>query len=419
MIKVEKIAVEDLKLGMFVSQLDRPWVETSFPLQGLILRVQADIDAMVRQCRYVYIDIEKSIDYQFSPHATSAGKPQPTAQKVSSPRLKGSLGQFERVNYNITQPLRKEVAKATMFHSEVVRSVLRLLQDVRADKPLNVRVARKAAGVMVHSIIRNPDAMVWLARLKDRDSYSYQHGIRSAILATVLGRSMGLPQPILENLATGTLLMDVGMADVPRHITHATAPLSDTEKATLKQHVACSMQRLTACEGLDEQILALVQYHHERHDGSGYPFNLKGNQIPVLARIAGLVDHYDMLTSPRLDVDAISSSKAVALLYEQRDQAFHGKLVEQFIQTIGVYPTGTLVELNTGQVGAVVAQNASRRLRPQVMLVLNQDKQPAEPNIVDLLKVRETALGEPLSIARALEAESFGVDIGRLNINAA
>lgn len=419
MIKVEKTAVADLKLGMFIAQLDRPWIETPFPLQGFVLRQQAEIKKLAELCRFVYVDHEKSVELEFAGHAViaPAAKAKP-AEKA--PAIKGAIGHFERVSYEITQPLKKEVASATIFHSEVVRAMLHLLSDLRVDKPLNFRAARKAASVMVNSILRNPDAMVWLARLKDSDSYSYQHGVRSSILATVFGRHLGMPREILENLACGTLLMDVGMADLPRSLTHSSTPLTDEQQQEWQKHVAFSMRRLESCEGINEQILALVQYHHERHDGSGFPFALEGSRIPLLARIAGLVEHYDMLTSPRPGVEAITSTRAVSMLYEQRDKAFQASLVEQFIQSIGVYPTGTLVEFNAGQVGVVVAQNTSRRLRPQVMLVLDEAKQPlVQPRIIDLLQVTEDAKGEPLAIAGALEAGSYQIDLGALSVNAA
>jgi HD-GYP domain-containing protein (c-di-GMP phosphodiesterase class II) len=414
MIKVEKTPVTDLRLGMFVAQLDRPWIETPFPLQGFVLRQQSEIKKIVELCQFVYVDHDKSVEYEFAGHASV----KPAARES---QVRGGLGHFERVKYEVTQSLKKEVATATLYHSEVVRAVLHLLSDLRVDKPLNFRAARKAASVMVHSILRNPDAMVWLARLKDSDSYSYNHGIRSAILATVFGRHLGLPKEILENLACGALLMDVGMADLPRSITHATQALTEEQQKQWQQHVELSVKRLESCDGINDQILALVQYHHERHDGSGFPFGLQGSSIPLLARIAGLVEHYDMLTSPRPGVaNALTSTRAVSVLYEQRDKAFQGTLVEQFIQSIGAYPTGTLVELSDGNIGVVVAQNTSRRLRPQVMLVLNEAKQPvAHARIVDLLETPNDASGKPLAIASALEAGSYNVDLGQLTVNAA
>lgn len=164
----------------------------------------------------------------------------------------------------------------------------------------------------------------------------------------------------------------------------------------------------------------MVQYHHERHDGSGYPQKLSGPQIPLLARIAGIVDTYDAVTSPRPWADAKSSTEAVSLLYEQRDKAFHGQLVEQFIQAIGVYPTGTLVQLSNRDVGVVIAQNPSRRLRPQVMVVMDGHHQPlARPHVVDLLEVHQDEAGRKLAISGGLQPAAAPVDLSRLQINAA
>ncbi len=418
-VQVEKLTINELKLGMFISQLDRPWIDTPFPLQGFLLSEQSQLDKLATLCNHVYVDYEKSPDYHFAPHAISRHSRQPTVAK--RPTLDGRLGQFEPVYYETTRSLKKEVAAASLYHSEVVRTVLRVTKELRADKPLNLRAVRKAASVLVHSIVRNPDAMVWLVRLKDEDSYSYHHGVRCAILASVFGRQLGLPKSILENLATGALLMDVGLTALPRQLVQTNVDdMSDEQRQQWQRHVEFSMQRLQDCSGINDQILALVQYHHERHDGSGFPFGLQGKRIPILARIAGLVDYYDSLTSPRPGIKALTSTKAVSCLYEQRDKAFQASLIEQFIQSIGVYPTGTPVELSSGEVAVVVAQNTKRRLRPEIMLVLDRNKQPlVQPRIVDLLEKTQDVDGKPLTIEGALEASNCGFDLGALSVNAA
>ncbi|MEE4251236.1 MAG: HD domain-containing phosphohydrolase, partial [Alcanivoracaceae bacterium] len=180
------------------------------------------------------------------------------------------------------------------------------------------------------------------------------------------------------------------------------------------------LDMLESCDNINEQVLGVVQYHHERHDGSGYPHGLSGSQIPLLARIAGIVDTYDAITSPRPHAESVTSTEAVSSLYDQRDKAFQSALVEQFIQAIGVYPTGTLVELSNNEVGVVIAQNPTRRLRPQVMVVLDQDKrQLSMPRVVNLLEVERDSHDKPLTIAGCLKAGAYNVDLARIQVNAA
>ena len=162
----------------------------------------------------------------------------------------------------------------------------------------------------------------------------------------------------------------------------------------------------------------MVQFHHERFNGTGYPYGLSGADIPLLARIAGIVDTYDAITSPRPYAEARSSSEAVAILYESRDKLFQGQLIEQFIQAVGVYPTGTLVQLSTQEVGVVISQNTSRRLRPVVMLVADHDQNLLpRPEVVDLMKVERDSAGNTLAISRALKAGEYGIDPKLLQVS--
>jgi hypothetical protein len=155
----------------------------------------------------------------------------------------------------------------------------------------------------------------------------------------------------------------------------------------------------------------MMEFHHERHGGHGYPRGISGNDIPVFGRIAAIVDCYDAITSRRPYAPAMSPSHAVKKLYAWRDIDFDAELVEEFIQAIGIYPAGTLVELSNGEVGVATAGYRTRRLRPQLLLVLDRDKKPyAEPRPLDLLTVTHEQDGKPLEIATSLEPGSFGVN---------
>jgi HD-GYP domain-containing protein (c-di-GMP phosphodiesterase class II) len=163
-------------------------------------------------------------------------------------------------------------------------------------------------------------------------------------------------------------------------------------------------------KGTNKEIVSIVLHHHERHDGKGYPRGLAGTRIPINGRVAALVDCYDAITSERPYSHAMSAHEAVHLLYDWRDKDFQADMVEQFIQCIGVYPAGTLVELNTGEVGMVLAQNRVRRLRPKVMLVLDNDRAPYEFSpTLDLIDDPVDANGNPIEIREALAPGAYGI----------
>ena len=419
-VKVEKVDTRELRVGMYVSQLDRPWIETPFPLQGFHIRSEDEVAKLRVFCKYVYIDLKLGVGPVETEHAVAPRKAQSQNGAHKGP-VRGAVGKFTPVRYQVTQPLKREVAQATSHHRDLTRAMVHMMGQLREGRALNPVLAKKAASVVVQSVIRNPDAMIWLARLKDRDSYSYNHGVRSSILASVFGRHLGLPQDVLENLAAGAMLMDVGNVRVPRSLLATSERDMDAEdRRALRAHVQHGVDILEEAGNYHDQVIGVVQYHHERFDGSGYPYGLSGTAIPLLARIAAIVDTYDAVTSPRPWAEPVSPTEAVSMLYEQRDHKFQGSLVEQFIQSIGVYPTGTLVELSNGEVGVVIAQNPNRRLRPKVMVVTDAGKSAlSRAKVVDLMAVHQDEAGGTLSVKSSLMPGAYGIDPGKLQVNAA
>lgn len=415
--KQEKVSTLDIAIGMYVSALDRLWVETPFPIQGFHVESQQQIEQIRRHCKFVYVDRKLSRgDVSFAGGPVVAQGVKRSAAGIVNPAAR--IRKFEPVAYANTNSLQKEVAAAGTIQREIARAVVQVLNDVRNGKELNALVIRKAAGLMVNSVTRNPDAFVWLSRVRDADSYSYAHSLRSAVWALVFGRHLGMPKDILEDLALGALLSEVGKTRIPRHLLMKPEALTPEEFEQVKKHVEHGVAILRDCRGVSETAMSVVQFHHERFDGSGYPYGLGGADIPLLARIVGIVDSYDAITSPRPYAEARSPSEAVSILYEARDKLFQGQLVEQFIQAVGVYPTGTLVELSTREVGIVVSQNTSRRLRPVVMLVADHEQNLLpKSEIIDLMTQQQDSIGNPLSIARTLKAGEYGIDPKMLHVS--
>ena len=163
--------------------------------------------------------------------------------------------------------------------------------------------------------------------------------------------------------------------------------------------------------GLPEGVEKIVAEHHERLDGSGYPLGLNGSQISVDSTIAGLIDTYSALTSLRSYAEQLSPSNALGALYNLRGKYFSETIIENFIQCIGIYPVGSAVALNTGEVGIVIAQNLTRRLQPRVMVILDRDSQPIPHLILDLVSEPKTGSGEPYRIVRTLPKNKLPTDL--------
>lgn len=283
--------------------------------------------------------------------------------------------------------------------------------DVRDGNPVKMAAVKASVNGMVESILRNPDAFIWLAKLKDKDAYTYIHSIDTCALAIAFGRHLGLPRRELQHLAVGTLLFDLGKMKLPAELLSKPGKLTADEFDLVKQHVQYSVELMSEIKGIDKKSLEVAQTHHERHNGTGYPAGLAGTDIPVFGRIGALVDCYDAITSDRPYARALSQHEAVLKLYEWRDVDFQAEMIEQFIQCLGIYPTGSVVELSTGEVGIVLSQNRIRRLRPKVMVILDKDKVAYDFSpVLDLATETEDQEGNPLSVLQPLESGAYGID---------
>ena len=218
-------------------------------------------------------------------------------------------------------------------------------------------------------------------------------------------------------MATGALLLDIGMGAVPPDMINHEGPLDEVGRAFVERHVNEGVERLRQ-SGLDDPIiLEMVRNHHEHVDGSGYPDGKMNSNIPLPGRIAGLVDAYDAMTSERPYRPALSRADALQQLVKQRDGKRDAGLVEQFVRCMGVYPVGTLVELNTGEVGVVMSQNPSQRLRPRVMMLTNANKQLRAHFIpVNLMDTEAQPALANVHITRSLAPGSYGLDPAALDL---
>ena len=405
MIKVQKVMVKELKVGMYVSGLDRSWLGTPFPLQGFLIDSESVKDTLKDLCEFVYVDFAKS----------DIAEPAP-ARPRATPRTRRTLEQLfpdkTLLNYTDARDFGDEYPHAQTAIATLTESVTGMFDAIRRGGSIDAVRVKSAVEPMIDSITRNPDACIWLARMKQADTYTYQHSIGCSIWAVALGRQLGLPKADLRSLAIGGLLFDVGKLQVDSTLIESDRVLDDDEYALVQEHVNLGLSAVKASGVINQDVLDMIEMHHERHDGSGYPHSLAGDQIPIFARIAAIVDCYDAITSHRNYAEALPPSIAIKMMYEWRDIDFQAELVEEFIQAVGIYPAGTLVELSSGQVGVVLSEYRTRRLRPKIMVLLDADKNPlTELLTINLLEVTETDTGQPLNIVNSLEPDAYGIDM--------
>jgi len=403
-----KVNVVDLMPGMYVSELDRPWLGTPFLLQGFEIRDDEQIAELQKTCRYVFVDTERTSadvrQHLLSLPETRHARARRQRQFTDTVTLKPDL--VEQVDFY------KELKAAKTLHAESYAYTVQALEDVRLGRSVDTRQARRLVLRLTDSIVRNDHALVWLTQLKARDEYTVTHCINVCILALSFGRYLGLPQHELHALGLGALLHDLGKMKVPLDVLNKPGRLTPAEFEIIKQHPVQGYQLLTRNAGLSEPVLDIVRHHHERLDGKGYPDQLPDSQIRELTRIASIVDVYDAITSDRVYHDGIPPHDALRNMFDWAPGNFDQALIEAFIRCLGIYPIGSLVELKSGHVGVVVTSNEANRLKPSVLLILNRDKQPyPKRKFINLASPRWQTGKQPPEIARVLEQDAYGIDL--------
>lgn len=404
----KKIPASELEIGMYVSRLDRPWRETPFLFQGFYVQNQKELNTLNKLCKDVFIVTGDDI-----PHGAQKSIDDRAAADTSE--LKEILSQQPVRKGEHERPFAEELDSAKKYHEDIDRLAHEAWESLQKGEAVNLETMRESVSVMTESVLRNPDAFVWLSRVKKYDSYTYAHAVNVSVWVTVLGKRLMLPQEKLEDLALGGLLLDVGNIRLPKKLLEKRERLSNDEWDTIKTHVIHSIALIQRSKEVSQNMVDMVAAHHERYDGSGYPKGLEGDEIPLLGQIAGIVDAYVSVTFPRTDRNAVPSDFATNVLFKHRNKYFKADLVDEFIACVGLYPPGSLIELNTGQVAIVVTQNSQWRLRPRIMLILDKKKKPFDTYpIIDLMIETEDEAGNPLSIKNGIRDGEYEIDLSKL-----
>ena len=507
-----KIYTTDLKVGMFVADLDRPWVDTPFLLQGFLIENDEQILALRTHCEYVIVDRARSTGDQFEappasppgtarkggsmpgasaatsaggadpdavtevkaatpvakerpPRAHADGKPMPAARFPASVPYRsrrgateepvaddrGFLGRLfgrrkakrdddrapaapmeppketpqefaaraellppgiEVQTYVDQVSVEDEVPRAQAAVEHASSLLDKLVNDIRLGQSFEIERVEEIVGDMVESVVRNPDAAMWIARLRQEDIATYGHGLQVSVYLTAFGRHLGFPKAQLEQLAQIGLLLDIGKIKLPRWLLEKQGRYTTEEYEEAKRHVEHGIEILHNTRNIDPEVMEGIEQHHERMNGSGYPRGFVGDEIGIYGRMAGIVDTFAALTNHRPYAAASSSYEALRSISGWAGDFFHEPLVQQFVSSIGVFPVGSLIELSTGEVAIVVAHNKVRRLKPRVLVVTGPDKtRSPHPAMLDLLYENKSGGDEPVYIKRGLPAGAYDLDL--------
>ena len=389
-----QVDVAELEFGMYVAELDRPWTDTPFMFQGFHLRTDQQLNTLKKFCKHVFIDLERT---------EKAEPPRPPPAQFP---IQGSTPYPEKVTVEV------EFRQAATVYTQTFASVAELLKPVaKQGGVLEAKEIKESVTRLTDSVVRNPDAMLLVTRLREKSAEAHARALQVSIYLIVFARFLQLAREELELLGLLGLLQDVGKTRLPADLMDRKGPLSAEENEFAKRHVEYSAEILANTPGLPPKLPELAMLHHERQDGTGYPRGLKGEQIGLYGSMAAIADTFDALTALRPYAEPLSPSSALSYLYKERGTGFHADLVEQFIQCVGVFPVGSVVELNSGEVGIVITQNLVRRLKPRVMVVLDAKGNPMRPHkILDLEKDQKASADEVYRIKRTMEQSKVTID---------
>ena len=432
-----KVDTANIEMGMFVAQLDRSWLETPFIQRGFVVSKLDEIALLQKFCTHVYVDVERSSlpekqIWKAHHQSGTAGDPftetfiKRRRELRSARQVRGFLGVLRKLNpvrrgrgadetgeglvrIVATRAEAPQAAAAFGFAAERMREILIY---VKKGHRVDIDMIKSAVDPMIDSVMRNPDALAWYGALRKREDGVHSYSMTTAIWALILGRHLGFERHRLQNLAMGGLLLNIGNLRIPRSVGMKDGPLTEDEHKIIRMHVDYGVEIVKKSSAFTEDVIDMVRCHHERFDGSGYPNGLKGKDIPVYGRIAGVIDAYDAIISCKPYRGPKCAYDAVRELNQLSGDKFQVEVVEQFVQALGMFPTGSLVELNTGEVAIVIEQNRERRLRPNLLLILDANKQAVSSNgILALAKVPESGDSRKSRwIVGGYDAGTFDID---------
>ncbi len=426
-----EIPVNQVRVGMYIAALDRDWQSTPFLLQGFRVANAQEIEVLQKECGKVTIDPTHSMpgsfehlpDIHVKPKRYDLGWLKNLRDRFGGNQASSAVAENREALelipkgvvphvYEEMKPVELEIRKAEEIYQGTDATLELISKQVADGEKVNLDRLGGAIENMVESAIANPDALLWVARIRAEDAATYAHGVKVAIYLLQLGRHLGFPPSQLANLGAIGLLLDLGKIKVDRDLLLRPGKLTPGEFASVKRHVELGLETLEASGNVDPDVRDGIAQHHERLDGSGYPHGLAGPSISIYGRMAAVADSFAALTSPRPYAAPLPAYDALKILYKEAGTHYHGPLVEQFVQAIGIFPAGSLVELTSGEVATVVAHNRVRRLEPRVLILTDAAKRPVhEPMQLDLLLHPKAADGSDIKIVRGLPSGAYGLDL--------
>jgi HD-GYP domain-containing protein (c-di-GMP phosphodiesterase class II) len=404
-VKFKTIPTAELKVGMYVQDVGRGWFQHPWLTKSKLITSPSEIRRLkdfgikevVVNTSLGVIPRPVIIQEPDAPAPPAPGKIE-NIERRTGPRLEAPAGPV---------PIEVELPRARDAMVKSANSVRYFVDSLQTDKRLNLKVVNNVVDEIVAGACRNQDAFLTLAKIRQYEQYDFQHPLLVTVLSVCFGRYLGMDKEQLRNLGLGAMLQDVGKTLAPKEIINKPARLTDKEMEVVREHSVAGARMLKTCPDLPREAMAAAMFHHERLDGSGYPRGLRGDQLTPNLVICGLADVFDALTTDRVHQRGCQPYMALRELFKMRGKEFPASWVDRFIHCLGIYPTGTVVELNTGETAVVLGVNHAQLLRPKIKILTDSQGRPlVRPRSIDL----NTATHEQRFISAVLQPKKVGID---------
>ncbi|MEI6708149.1 MAG: HD-GYP domain-containing protein [Methylococcales bacterium] len=409
-----KYETADVEIGMFVSALDRPWVGTPFLFQSFLIKSEKQIQQLQKYCRTVDIDEEKSnpsLANKFFIYKcrTTGAKPveesfAPSTQPRQAPAKFSLRLEDKEIEQNLNLARQVYESTTTSLHS--------VLNDFRLNKEINPVELKTCVHGVIDGVVHNPSALALFSNLKSRQQDTVRHSLNVCILSLLFGRHLGLNEKQLSDLGYAALLHDVGEIKVSQEVLDKhNRGLTPEEKKEMEKHSQYGAEILLSTPDIPGVAIEVARSHHERVNGKGYPKGLKDTEINYFARLVSIVDVYEIVTNHPGAKVHVSCSDALKSIYMMRGSFFDRELVEEFIKCLGIYPVGSVVELNNGEIAIVISTKPGRHLLPTIMVVKNSQGVLYQPLVVNLEHFKEKEGLSKLHITKVVDPNAVGIDL--------
>ncbi|MCB5185532.1 HD-GYP domain-containing protein [Methylobacillus gramineus] len=364
---LRQIPVSQLRIGMYLHKLDVTWINHPFWRSAFRITVQSEIDDLLSSgVTEVTIDTKKGSDVEREVRPV----PPPTIPVPRAPR-----------KVEITE----ELEQAARICTKAKREVEFMFHEARMGKALDGNQAMALVSEISSSVTRNPSALISLARLKNKDDYTYMHSVAVCGLMIALAMQLDMSEEDVRYCGMAGLLHDIGKMDIPMSVINKPGSLTDDEFEAIKRHPEIGHALLSASANIHPIVLDVCLHHHEKIDGTGYPHQLNADKISLYARMGAICDVYDAITSDRVYRNGWHPADALRKMTEWTSDHLDAKIFQAFVKSLGIYPIGSLVRLESGRLAVVVDKNQSSLLKPKVKVFFStKSNVRLLPEVIDL-----------------------------------